>query len=203
MGSTGAATEEGSAIGLSGSLCEVFAVDVLSGGKLMFDSFWSAPKSPIAHAFDVSGIVAGSFESAGSNDGVEASLDTSFGGALDAGISTLTPQRGQIPRFPARKFLTFNLCPFGQRNLIPILLLVKSLRRKRHCFRVSCLSPIQGAIVRYAVFVRDTILGSTIILMWVVIVKLAGGRLHGVCLAKIPGKDSLFPEFLAITTITS
>lgn len=130
MGSTGAATEEGLTTGLSGSLCEVFAVDVLSSGKLMSDSFWSAPKLPIAHAFDGPGIVAGSFGSEGSNDGVGASLDTSFGGSLVAGISTLTPQRGQIPRFPARKFLTFSLCPFGQRNLIPILLLVKSLRRK-------------------------------------------------------------------------
>lgn len=39
---------------------------------------------------------------------------------LDSGISTPIPQCGQMPRLPAKKDFTFNLCPLGQRNLIPI-----------------------------------------------------------------------------------
>ena len=39
---------------------------------------------------------------------------------FDSGISTPIPQCGQMPRLPAKKDFTFNLCPLGQRNLIPI-----------------------------------------------------------------------------------
>src|SRR5687767_6802969 len=37
------------------------------------------------------------------------------------GIRSLVPHFGQTPFLPARNDLTFSLCPFGQRNLIPIV----------------------------------------------------------------------------------
>ncbi len=43
-------------------------------------------------------------------------------GTIDSrGISNFEPHLGQIPRLPARNDLTFSLCPFGQRNLIPMV----------------------------------------------------------------------------------
>src|SRR4051812_9930501 len=39
---------------------------------------------------------------------------------VSSGIRNDVPHLGHFPRFPARKALTFILCPLGQRNLMPI-----------------------------------------------------------------------------------
>jgi|GEM_PF-5348349 len=45
------------------------------------------------------------------------------------GMRNVCPQSGQTPRLPARNDLTLSLCPFGQRNRMPI---VSGCRRAAH-----------------------------------------------------------------------
>jgi hypothetical protein len=86
---------------------------------------------PIPEGMPPSAKTEGGNGSSGSSSGpppmVGAFKSTSFpfrnaAGSLDKGISTPEPQSGQIPRFPARKFLTCRRCPFGQKKRMPILL---------------------------------------------------------------------------------
>jgi hypothetical protein len=44
-----------------------------------------------------------------------------LGLVLATGIWILAPQKGHIPFRPAWNYLTFSLCPFGQKKRIPII----------------------------------------------------------------------------------
>ena len=80
----------------------------------------SGAKSSLANAAPIYLFAGDAAAAAVRFDSLAPSDSTRISGSDCAGTRNFSPHLGHTPRWLARKLLTCNLCPLGQRNLIPI-----------------------------------------------------------------------------------